>query len=143
MGRTGGRYGSATNRQIVRISDGKIEKPKTRKPFKHTEVASPEALGLSRDSVDEKPLEKLKELKEYLGIHRETYDKHREVSVATGALAAPFIKKMADELKGMLADTDIHVYAIRNDFFGENITVAGLLTIIITLCILVYVYITK
>ena len=70
----------------------------------------------------------LKELKEYLGIHRETYDKHREVSVATGALAAPFIKKMADELKGMLADTDIHVYAIRNDFFGENITVAGLLT---------------
>ncbi len=70
----------------------------------------------------------LEELKAYIGYHREICDKHRDVSVATGALAAPFIKKMADELEGMLPGIRIRVYTIRNDFFGENITVAGLLT---------------
>ena len=70
----------------------------------------------------------LEELKAYIGSHRKICDKHRNVSVATGALAAPFIKKMADELERMLPGIRIWVYTIRNDFFGENITVAGLLT---------------
>ena len=70
----------------------------------------------------------LEELKAYIGSHRKICDKHRDVSVATGALAAPFIKKMADELERMLPGIRIRVYTIRNDFFGENITVAGLLT---------------
>ncbi|MBO6148261.1 MAG: translation initiation factor IF-2 [Lachnospiraceae bacterium] len=54
VGRAGGRYGSSTNRQIVHISNGKIEQPKARKPFKHTEVASPEALGLTRENPEKK-----------------------------------------------------------------------------------------
>ncbi len=46
-------------RQIVKISNGKIEQPKARKPFQHTEVASPDAFeGVKRDSVnDEKAAE--------------------------------------------------------------------------------------
>ena len=52
----------------------------------------------------------------------------RDVSVATGRLAAPHIRKMADRLMELLAETNIRVYDIRNDFFGEQITVAGLLT---------------
>ncbi len=53
---------------------------------------------------------------------------HREISVATGRLAAPHIRKMAGRLREILPETHISVYDIRNDFFGEQITVAGLLT---------------
>lgn len=52
----------------------------------------------------------------------------REVSVATGRLAAPHIRRMAGQLEEILPGTHIMVYDIRNDFFGEQITVAGLLT---------------
>lgn len=55
-------------------------------------------------------------------------EKKREVSIATGKLAFPFIRNMADRLEEKCPHTKIHVYEIRNDFFGEKITVAGLLT---------------
>ncbi len=44
-------------RQIVKISNGKIEQPKARKPFQHTEVASPDAfVGVKKENVsEEKP----------------------------------------------------------------------------------------
>lgn len=70
----------------------------------------------------------VEQLKDHICSHTELLDKHRTVSIATGVLAAPFIKKMADDLKEMLPFIDIRVYPVRNDFFGENITVAGLLT---------------
>ena len=50
------------------------------------------------------------------------------VSLATGRLMAPFIKRMADDVESILPNYTFHVYAIRNDFFGERITVSGLLT---------------
>lgn len=68
------------------------------------------------------------ELEGYLKDHPESKDKTRRISMATGRLAAPYIRKLAEELEGMLSDTRITVYDIRNDFFGEMITVAGLLT---------------
>ena len=40
----------------------------------------------------------------------------------------PYIKKMARELMDIYPQLTIHVYSIRNDFFGESITVSGLLT---------------
>ncbi len=52
----------------------------------------------------------------------------RELSVATGLLAYPYIQEMADRLMMKCPGTDIHVYPIRNDFFGELITVSGLIT---------------
>ncbi len=64
----------------------------------------------------------------YLMKHPGAGDAKRVVSLATGRLAAPYISGLAKELEGMLPGTKIHVYAIRNDFFGEMITVAGLLT---------------
>lgn len=51
-----------------------------------------------------------------------------ELSIATGRLAYPYIRRMAEELTEDFPGLDIHVYAIRNDFFGELITVSGLLT---------------
>ena len=51
-----------------------------------------------------------------------------ELSAATGKLAYPFIRRIADEVQKIYPGIVIHVYAIRNDFFGETITVSGLIT---------------
>lgn len=50
------------------------------------------------------------------------------ISIATGMLAAPFITKLTQQFMQRYSHTQIQVYAVRNDFFGEQITVAGLLT---------------
>lgn len=52
----------------------------------------------------------------------------REVSVATGFLAYPYIQRMADRIMEKYPKSKLHVYGIRNDFFGELITVSGLIT---------------
>lgn len=54
--------------------------------------------------------------------------KERHASLATGKLAYPFIKRMAERLTEKYPNLDMQVYCIRNDFFGESITVAGLIT---------------
>ena len=51
-----------------------------------------------------------------------------ELSVVTGKLAYPFLKDMARRLEARFPALQIHVYAITNEFFGERITVSGLLT---------------
>ena len=51
-----------------------------------------------------------------------------EMSIATGRLAYPYILRMAENMMEDFPGLHIHVYAIRNDFFGEMITVSGLLT---------------
>ncbi|MCM1185271.1 MAG: DUF512 domain-containing protein [Lachnoclostridium sp.] len=52
----------------------------------------------------------------------------REVSLATGYLAYPYLQRMCQEIEEQYPYVQIHLYAIRNDFFGERITVSGLLT---------------
>ena len=52
----------------------------------------------------------------------------KELSIATGRLAYPYIKNMAEKMMEKYPQLIVHVYAIRNDFFGEMITVSGLLT---------------
>ncbi len=54
--------------------------------------------------------------------------KDMEISIATGKLAYPYIKKMAQKIEEIYPELRIYVYEIRNDFFGEMITVSGLLT---------------
>ena len=51
-----------------------------------------------------------------------------ELSVATGKLAYPYIRRMAERIEERYPGVKIHVYCIRNDFFGERITVSGLIT---------------
>lgn len=55
-------------------------------------------------------------------------EKARKISVATGEAAYGFISEIASVLCQRLPNTQINVYKIKNDFFGENITVAGLIT---------------
>lgn len=52
----------------------------------------------------------------------------KEVSLATGKLAYPYIKKMCGRMMKEFPNLKIHVYQITNNFFGERITVSGLLT---------------
>lgn len=54
--------------------------------------------------------------------------KAEELSLATGLLAYPYIKKQLDKITARYPQKKIHLYGIRNEFFGEMITVAGLLT---------------
>lgn len=51
-----------------------------------------------------------------------------EISMVTGLLAAPYIQRMAEEIMEAYPGMKIHVYPITNEFFGEHITVSGLLT---------------
>lgn len=69
-----------------------------------------EALRTLTEGRDKKP------------VHKET------ISAMTGKLAFPIIKQAADLLMESVEGLTIHVYGIRNDFFGERITVSGLLT---------------
>ena len=63
---------------------------------------------------------------------REAYENEfsapRTVSVATGFAAYEHIDSLCKELERAFGGLTVHVYPIRNDFFGEQITVAGLLT---------------
>lgn len=52
----------------------------------------------------------------------------RAYSVATAKLAYPLIKKLCDNICKKFTNTKINVYEIKNEFFGETITVSGLLT---------------
>ncbi len=51
-----------------------------------------------------------------------------KMSVITGRLANPYILQMAERLMEVFPEKEVQVLSIRNDFFGEMITVTGLLT---------------
>ena len=52
----------------------------------------------------------------------------RTVSVVTGMAAYPLLCECAKKAMEQCRGLTCHVYGIRNEFFGENITVTGLLT---------------
>ena len=58
----------------------------------------------------------------------ESDDRVVSVSVATGKLAAPYIEQIAGWVMEKFPNVTIHVYTIINYFFGEKITVSGLIT---------------
>ena len=54
--------------------------------------------------------------------------KEEELSIATGRLPYPYLDKLVKGIMKVYPGRKVHVYPIRNDFFGEKITVAGLIT---------------
>ena len=54
--------------------------------------------------------------------------KEREVSLATGKLAYPYLQELLERLQDKFPNLKVHLYQIQNDFFGEKITVSGLIT---------------
>ncbi len=69
-----------------------------------------------------------KEELNYLDEYLENYRSPRHVSIATGVAAYDTIKAMAVELEARVEGLQVDVYKIINNFFGETITVSGLLT---------------
>ena len=55
-------------------------------------------------------------------------EEKEELSIATGKLAAVYLAGFLEEIKKKFPNRKVHLYPIRNDFFGEMITVAGLIT---------------
>lgn len=50
------------------------------------------------------------------------------LSAATGKLAAPFIRGFMEKIRDKFPNVEARVYEIENRFFGEKITVSGLIT---------------
>lgn len=67
------------------------------------------------------------EIKEALQS-RSSNDKKRKISIATGQLAYAFLKKYIIMLNEKYPQVEVSVYPITNQFFGEKITVSGLVT---------------
>ena len=51
----------------------------------------------------------------------------RRLSLACGTAAAPYLKELMDQVEEKYPGVSISVYPIVNEFFGENITVSGLI----------------
>lgn len=54
--------------------------------------------------------------------------RERRITIATGELAAPFLAGHAERIREKYPDIRIQVIPVQNRFFGERITVAGLVT---------------
>ena len=52
----------------------------------------------------------------------------RRVSIATGRLAGSFLKELGKRIETVHQNVTLQIFEIRNDFFGESITVSGLIT---------------
>lgn len=59
---------------------------------------------------------------------REGDDRKRQLTIATGMLAAPVIEEACGKMKEKYPRVSVNVVPVKNEFFGELITVAGLLT---------------
>ncbi len=73
----------------------------------------------------------LKEFTDALADKREnneTDNIRRRVTIATGVLAAPLMQTLVKLMQADFPNTEVQIKIIRNEFFGETITVAGLIT---------------
>jgi putative radical SAM enzyme (TIGR03279 family) len=61
-------------------------------------------------------------------IDDEEFEGPRKVSVATGEASYEFIKALVDKLEARFDGFKCNVYKIKNNFFGGEVTVTGLLT---------------
>lgn len=76
----------------------------------------------------EDPLAEPEYKEEVMKILKEDFGGHHKVTLITGRLAAPFLRQMASDFMKEFPGYEVEVLDIRNDFFGERITVSGLIT---------------
>ena len=70
----------------------------------------------------------LKEVEEALLENDYVLNKKRKITMVTGEAAYPLITEIVDKLHNKWDNLECKVFAIKNNFFGELITVAGLVT---------------
>ena len=68
------------------------------------------------------------EVQEALARRKDPDVPPRHVTIATGYLAAPFLRQVLARVCAQYPQVEAEVIPIRNDFFGEMITVSGLIT---------------
>lgn len=68
------------------------------------------------------------EVRALMASHDYKLKSARQVMIATGVAAYPFIKDLAEVVMASFTNLKIDVMRIENHFFGERITVAGLIT---------------
>ncbi len=86
-------------------------------------------LRLLMNEFDEALQEYTTERKEELMQRLEQeLDGSHKITIATGKLPALFIKEMSERFMKEFPGYEVEVVPIRNDFFGEMITVSGLIT---------------
>lgn len=68
------------------------------------------------------------EIEEYVKKIEIKLENKRKISIATGVSSYAFIRNMAHEIEKRFQGLNVNVYEIKNNFFGENVTVTGLLT---------------
>lgn len=49
-------------------------------------------------------------------------------AIVTGRLAAPYLKALVQQIRAVHPKLSVDIISVENDFFGEHVTVAGLLT---------------
>lgn len=65
---------------------------------------------------------------DYIDEYLPDFHPPRKVSIATGTAAYDTISALAKALEARVEGLTVQVFAIKNHFFGESVTVAGLLT---------------
>ena len=70
----------------------------------------------------------LKEATDAIAEEEYKLEQNRKISVVTGVAAYPLITEIVDKCKQKWDNLECKVYKIKNNFFGEKITVAGLVT---------------
>ncbi|MBF8982224.1 DUF512 domain-containing protein [Lutibacter sp. B2] len=68
------------------------------------------------------------EFEHYLESIKDDLEINKKVSIATGKSAKKFIDGLCEKLHKKFNNIQVNVYEIRNDFFGETISVTGLVT---------------
>lgn len=127
--------------QVKAFGDACLEKHGTRLFYPADELYIKGGLALPEDSfyeeysqiengvgmITELRTEVYTEL-EYLDEYIGDFHAPRRVSVATGYAAYEHISGLCREIEKRIKGLSVEVYRIKNNFFGEKITVSGLLT---------------
>ncbi|MBO5415121.1 MAG: DUF512 domain-containing protein [Clostridia bacterium] len=128
-------------RQVNAFGDRCFEKYGTRLFYPADELYIKAGLALPEDSfyedyaqiengvgmITELRTEVFGEL-EYLDEYTDGFSGERSVSVATGYASYEYICELCREIERRVSGLSVTVYPIKNNFFGEQITVSGLLT---------------
>ncbi len=69
-----------------------------------------------------------RELEDLLCLMEEPFSRPIRVSSVTGLITECFMKCVVARLEEKYTDLQCNIYGIRNDFFGEDVTVTGLVT---------------
>ncbi len=59
---------------------------------------------------------------------RETSGREQKSLILTSVSAAPYVRRIVEDIQRVLPELSFWVHPVKNSFFGESVTVAGLLT---------------